>query len=348
MLRSCWTTAAIVLFLPMFAASAQDNNEPDPLFASDEIIDVEIEAPFDRLSIDRPDEEEVAGKFRYTADDGNLVEFDIAVRTRGRLRRTKTVCQFPPLRLNFKKSQVKGSLFDKQDRLKVVTHCNESQRYEQAIISEYLAYRIFNLLTDVSFRVRLVRATYTYTDEDLQIQRHAVLIEHKDRIEKRLGAKTIKVQKVLIQDLRRPDLNLASVFQFLIGNTDYSPIATGPGEDCCHNQVLFARDGEPHYTIPYDFDQSGLAGAPYATPNRRFGLHSTRERLYRGRCVNNSYLPSTIKLFDDKRSDIEALIRNQQGLTRGTSKKMLNYVKLFYDIIDKPRRLKSNIVKKCI
>ena len=71
MLRSCWTTAAIVLFLPMFAASAQDNNEPDPLFASDEVIDVEIEAPFDRLSIDRPDEEEVAGKFRYTADDGN-------------------------------------------------------------------------------------------------------------------------------------------------------------------------------------------------------------------------------------------------------------------------------------
>ena len=348
MLRSYWTTAAIVLFLPIFAASAQDDNEPDPLFASNEIIDVEIEAPFDRLSIDRPDEEEVAGKFRYTADDGNPVEFDVALRTRGRLRRTKTVCQFPPLRLNFKKSEVKGSLFDKQDRLKVVTHCNESPRYEQAIISEYLAYRIFNLLTDVSFRVRLVRATYTYTDEDLQIQRYAVLIEHKDRIEKRLGAKTIKVQKALIQDLRQPDLNLASVFQFLIGNTDYSPIATSPGEDCCHNQILFARDGEPHYTIPYDFDQSGLAGAPYATPNKRFDLRSTRERLYRGRCVNNSYLPSTIKLFDDKRSDIEALIQNQQGLTRGTAKQMLNYVKLFYDVIDKPRRLNSRIVKKCI
>ena len=107
MLRSCWTTAAIFLFLPMFAASAQDNNEPDPLFASDEIIDVEIEAPFGILTKERPNEEEVAGKFRYTADDGSLVEFDVAVRTRGRLRRTKEVCQFPPLRLNFKKSEVK-------------------------------------------------------------------------------------------------------------------------------------------------------------------------------------------------------------------------------------------------
>jgi len=332
----------------MFAASAQDNNEPDPLFASNEIIDVEIEAPFEQLSIDRPDEEELAGKFRYTADDGNLVEFDVAVRTRGRLRRNKKVCRFPPLRLNFKKSEVKGSLFDKQDRLKVVTHCNRSQRYEQALISEYLAYRIFNLLTDVSFRVRLARVTYTYTDADLQLPRFAIFIEHKDRIEKRLGAKTIKVERALIQDLGRPDLNLTSVFQFLIGNTDYSPIATVPDEDCCHNQILFARDGEPHYTIPYDFDQSGLVGAPYAAPNKRFGLKSTRERLYRGRCVNNSYLPSTIKLFDDKRSDIEALIRNQQGLTKGTAKQLLKYVKLFYDLIDNPRRLNSRIVKKCI
>jgi hypothetical protein len=182
MLRSCWTAAAIVLFLPIFAASAQDDNAPDPLFASDEIIDVEIEAPFQRLSNYRPDEEEVAGKFRYTADDGNLVEFEVAVRTRGRLRRNKKVCQFPPLRLNFKKSEVKGSLFDKQDRLKVVTHCDRGQLYEQALISEYLAYRIFNLLTDVSFRVRLARVTYTYTDTNFQSQRSAVFTDHNDRI----------------------------------------------------------------------------------------------------------------------------------------------------------------------
>jgi len=348
MLRSCWTTAAIVLFLPISAASAQDNNEPDPLFASDEIIDVEIEAPFGFLTNERPDDEEVAGKFRYTADDGSLIEFDVAVRTRGRLRRTEEVCQFPPLRLNFKKSEVKGSLFDKQNRLKLVTHCNKSQRYEQALISEYLAYRIFNLLTDVSFRVRLARVTYTYTDLDLQLPRFAIFIEHKDRIKKRLGAKTIKIERAVVQDLRQPDLNLTSVFQFFIGNTDFSPVASAPGEDCCHNQILFARDGEPHYTIPYDFDQSGLVGAPYAAPNKRFGLKSNLERLYRGRCVNNSYLPSTIKLFDDKRNDIEALIKNQQGLTKGKAKKMLNFVKLFYKLIDNPRRLNNSIVKKCI
>lgn len=348
MLRSCWTTAAIVLFLPMFAASAQDNNEPDPLFASDEIIDVEIEAPFGLLISERPDEEEVAGKFRYTADDGSLVEFDVAVRTRGRLRRTKKVCRFPPLRLNFKKSEVKDSLFDKQDRLKVVTHCRKKQRYEQAVISEYLAYRIFNLLSDASYRVRLLRVTYTYTDEERQVRSYAILIEHKDRVGKRLNAKTLQIDRAMILDLRRTDLNLASVFQFFIGNTDFSPVASAPGEDCCHNQVLFAREGEPHYTIPYDFDQSGLVNAPHAAPNPRFNLKSTRERLYRGRCMNNDYLPATLKLFNDKRGAIEALIRNQQDLTKVTARLMQSYVKQFYDLINSPRRLNREIVKKCI
>jgi len=346
--RSCWTAAVIVLFLPILVATAKGNNGPDPLFASDEILSIEIEAPFGILVSERPNEEEVAGKFRYTADDGNLVEFDVAVRTRGRLRREKHVCQFPPLRLNFKKSQVKESLFDKQNRLKVVTHCRNNNRYEQAILSEYLAYRIFNLLTDVSFRVRLLRVTYTYNDKDRSVQTYAFFIEHKDRIEKRLDAKTFETQRALLQNLRRPDLNLASVFHYLIGNTDYSPVATAAGEDCCHNQVLFAREGQPHYTIPYDFDQSGLVDAPHAAPNKRFGLRSARERLYRGRCFNNSYLPATIKLFDDKRSDIEALIKDQHGLTKTTAGRMLSFIKLFYDVIDNPRRLNSRIVKKCI
>ncbi len=356
MLRFCWTTAAIVLFLPMFAASAQESDGPDPLFADNEILDVEIEAPFGLLTSERPDEDELAGKFRYTADDGSLVEFDVAVRARGRLRRTENVCQFPPLRLNFKKSDVKGSLLDKQDRLKLVTHCREQHRYEQAVISEYLAYRIFNVLSDMSYRVRLLRATYTYTDEDRQVQSYAIFIEHKDRLEKRLNAKTLqiddpateKIEKAMIQDLRRPDLNLTSVFQYLIGNTDFSPVMAAPGQDCCHNQTIFALEGEPNYTVPYDFDQSGLVNAPYATPSPQFGLRTTRERLYRGRCVNNGYLPGTLQLFNDKREDIEALVHNQEGLTKGTSRLMLTYIKQFYDTINKPKRLDREIVKKCI
>jgi hypothetical protein len=111
---------------------------------------------------------------------------------------------------------------------------------------------------------------------------------------------------------------------------------------------MFTREGEPNYTIPYDFDQSGLVDAPHAAPNERFGLRTVRDRLYRGRCSNNDHLPSTLRQFNDKRSDIEALIKDQRGLSKRKGKAMLSYINEFYDTINNPRHLNRDIVKKCI
>ena len=349
MSRTYLTAFAVGMFLAIGTHSARAEIDVDPLFASDEILDVRIEAPFSMLSKVRPDEEEAAGKFSYRGADGELVEFDIAVRTRGRLRRGKEICAFPPFRLNFKKSQVKDTLFHKQDKLKLVSHCRHNARpYEQSVISEYLVYRIFNLLTERSFHVRLLRATYTHTDRDREDQGYAIIIEHKDRLEKQLGGKTIDTQRVKIDSIVPEDLNLTSVFQYLIGNTDFSPIASAPEEDCCHNQVLFTREGAKSLTVPYDFDQSGLVDAPYAAPNPRFKLRNVRDRLYRGRCMNNERLPATLELFRERRADIEALIENQEGLADKTRRSMLDYIGQFYRTIDEPKRLTREIVKRCI
>jgi len=333
----------------LLAAAVQCIADTDPLFASDEILDVELLAPFTMLTDERPIDEEAAGTFRYLAEGGTPVEFDTAVRTRGRLRRGKETCTFPPLRLNFKKSQTRDTLFDKQDKLKLVTHCrNRARRYQQAVIAEYLAYRIFNILTDRSFRARLLRITYVSTDGGRDISNYGILIESKDRMQKRLDAKPISIAKVDVSTIRPEDLNLASVFQYFIGNTDFSPIQTAPDEDCCHNQVIFVRKGELSYTVPYDFDQSGLVDAPHAFPNPRFHLRSPRERLYRGRCVNNAQLPATLSLFRERRDDIENLVRNQEGLQKVTQRSMLEFIEEFYDTIDNPASVQASIVEKCI
>ncbi len=116
----------------------------------------ESSPPSVRYSSERSDERDVEAKFHYTDESGELVEIDIDIRTRGISRLNEDVCPFPPLRLDFKKSQVKKSLFHKQDKLKLVTHCRDnSTRYEQTLLNEFLAYRILNELTDASFRVRL-------------------------------------------------------------------------------------------------------------------------------------------------------------------------------------------------
>jgi hypothetical protein len=179
------------------------------------------------------------------------------------------------------------------------------------VVSEYLAYRIFNVLTDASYRVRLMKMTYVFTDRSTEIESYGIFIEHDDRLSKRINGEPVETERVAVDTIRAPDLNLASVFQYFVGNTDFSPKATAPDEECCHNQSLFTSEDGPYYTIPYDFDQSGLVDAEHAAPNPRFGIRTVKVRLYRGRCVNNELLPETLQQFRDSRASIEALVTNQ-------------------------------------
>ena len=344
-----WTITIVALFPASFAAYAKDIKDFDPLFASQETLEVEVEGPFAMLSRERPDEEEADGKFRFTADDGTTVELDVLIRTRGNWRRNPDICKFPPLRFNFKKSQTNDTLFDKQDKLKLVTHCqNNNGRYDQAVISEYLAYRAFNVLTDYSYRVRLLKMKYVFTDRETELETYGILIEHDDRIGKRINGQHVEVELVSVSSIRPADLNLASVFQYFVGNTDFSPKATAPDEECCHNQALFTSEDGPYYTIPYDFDQTGIVDAKHAAPNPRFGISSVRVRIYRGRCENTDRLGATFQEFRDHRDDFEALVNDQPELTSTTRRSIHKYIEDFYETIDDPKRVEKRIVTKCI
>ena len=344
-----WTITIVALFPASFAAYAKDIKDFDPLFASQETLEVEVEGPFAMVSRERSDEEEVDGKFRFTAEDGSTVEFDVHIRARGNWRRNPDICKFPPIRLNFKKSQTDDTLFDKQDKLKLVTHCqNNSERYDQAVISEYLAYRAFNVLTNYSYRVRLLKMKYVFTDRGTELETYGILIEHDDRLGKRINGEPVTVERVAVSTIRPADLNLASVFQYFVGNTDFSPKATAPDEECCHNQALFTSEDGPYYTIPYDFDQTGIVDAKHAAPNPRFGIRTVKVRVYRGRCENNDQHEVTFQKFRDHRGDFEALINNQFELTSGTQDNLLKYVESFYNTINNPKRAEYRIVTKCI
>lgn len=341
--------AIVALFIPVFAVEAKNIDDYDRLFTSHDTLDVEIQGPISTLTKERSDVDEVDATFRYTAQDGNPVEFDVALRARGHLRRNPSICDFPPLRINFKKPQTKDTLFDNQNKLKLVTHCRDrSQAYVQDVISEYLAYRMFNQLTDYSFAARLVKIRYVYEDSNRAVNSYGILIENDGRLADRINATVPDVQATTISSLRREDLNLVSVFQYFIGNTDFSPLSSSPEEDCCHNQALFVPDEGLSYTIPYDFDMAGFVDAQHAKPGQRLGLASVRTRLYRGRCVNNDLLPHTLEKFRAHRADFEALLDNQKELTIKTRSAMRAYIKDFFAIIDDPRRVDRHLIKKCI
>jgi hypothetical protein len=133
----------------------------------------------------------------------------------------------------------------------------------------------------------------------------------------------------------------------MIGNTDFSAIAGPEGEDCCHNSTLFGNEGGPIYSIPYDFDMSGLVDAPYAEPNPQFKIRRVTQRVYRGRCKYLDHLPGSLQLFQDRRNAIYALIEEQPELEPKTRKKTSKFIDRFYDVIDNPKKVYREIESKC-
>lgn len=344
-----WIPGTLCLLLSLQVAVAADARAADPLFQDNEILQVKIIAPMRTLMRERPVDEELPARFQFTDIDGSEAEVDIEVRTRGRFRHRKEICPMPPLRLDFKKSSVKDTLFDKQDKLKLVTNCRSGDKYAQVVMREYLAYRILNLLTESSYRVRLLQITYVDTDNDLnEQQRIGFVIEHKDRLAKRIGKDVLEIPRTRVAALDPQHTNLSSVFQYFISNTDFSPIRAAPGENCCHNFALFGNENEPIQSIPYDFDQSGLVDAPYAMPSANFDIRSVRVRLYRGRCVNNSHVPATLALFNERRAAIEAEINSLAPVSGRSRKSMLKFIDDFYELIASPRKVQDSIIKKCI
>ena len=343
-----YPTVTKVIFVFLAASALADVSEiPDPLFQDNETLPVTITAPLTTLVRERPKDDYLPGVFEYMEADGTTIKFDLEIRTRGHFRH-KT-CDYPPLSLNLKKSQTDGTLFDKQNKLKLVIHCDYSERYEQVVLREYLAYRILNAVTNMSFRVRLLRVKYINSEKSGGGQeRYAFLIEHKNRLAERYDLKDLEVERATVASIQPDQLNLTSVFEFLIGNTDFSPIAGAPDDECCHNYVLFGNNIDPIIAIPYDFDQSGFVDAPYAVANERFRIRSVRQRVYRGRCVNNEFVQTSLKRFRDRRDAIYELVDGQDGLDSRVRKQIIRYIDDFYELIDDPRDVERKIINKCI
>lgn len=335
----------IILLAAVTTLAADASTEPDPLFRTDDPLTVEITAPVSTLIRQRPEEEYLEGVFSFREPDGARRDLDIRVRARGKFRHRN--CDFPPLTLNFNRSQVEGTLFDQQNKLKMVVHCKDSGRYMQAVIREYLAYRILNILTDASFRARLLQVTWVDSDERRgRMARHAFLIEHKSRLGQRLGREEVDIVRTEVGSIQPDHLNLTSLFQFLIGNTDFSPII-GSKTECCHNYMLFGKGDDPMLAIPYDFDYSGLVNAPYAMPEHGLGIENVRQRAYLGFCVNNGFVADSVSRLQASRDNLYALVADQPGLEPRERASITAYLDEFYAVVDDAGAVERQIIQKC-
>ncbi len=339
----------------VLAAAAPVQAQDPPLFDSNDVVALTIRAPLERIFSHRDQEsEEYPGVI--VVDAGTRLDtVEVDIRTRGRSRLDRRICRFPPLRLDFPRSRVAGTLFEEQNRVKLVTHCREDDRFEQDMLVESLAYRILNLLTDVGFRVRVARITYEDTGGERDpVTRYGFLVEHEDAVAARTGWRYLPIPSVPPEATDPDHLALLEVYQYLIGNTDWSAFAPDPGSDeCCHNTKPIGAPAGPVFTLPYDFDITGLVDAPYArnlyqANLQQLGLRNVRERRFRGICTSESLWPDALATLRERRADIEGLIRGQEGLAADRRDEALDYIGDFYEELDDEARLLRTFRETCI
>lgn len=330
--------------------SARADSDGQPLFASESALQVRITAPLTTLMRKRSDTEYLDGTFSYIDESGAEKILSLKLRARGVYRRNRSTCTLPPIRLNFRKKQVTGTAFAGQDKLKLVTHCRQrSDAYEQYVLKEYLAYKIFNTITDYSFRVRLLKIDYVDSDDGGKTwTKYGFVIEDDDLLAERIGAEVAEVPRISYAALDRQQAIRISVFQYLIGNTDYSLVASARDDDCCHNTVLLAAADGSYIAVPYDFDFAGLVNARYAKPHPSLSIRSVVRRLYRGNCEHNELMDQTIILFKSRKESIRQAAMSIEGMGERERATVLRYIDGFYEDVAEPGSVERHLVKKCL
>jgi len=338
------------LLLLLVLAGPVGATEKDPLFQDKEIIKAVITAPISQTYAQRDQEVRMyfPGQWTYIDSDGESQRLDVAIRTRGNFRREN--CELPPLQLNFKKSQVKGTQFKGQDKLKVVAPCERGTIAQQNVLLEYLAYRIYEVLTDRSFGTRLMRLSYIDSDQKLPSWTDLVfVIEDDGDLAKRLELDKLRVGYNEFDQLDQPTTALAELFQLMIGNNDYSVLKGPAGEYCCHNIEMFVdKDtADKRITVPYDFDMSGFVDAEYAGPPPHLPIKSVRTRYFYGLCQPPDVLDATIGRIRSKREEIMALINETEELSSFSKTRVTRYLTKFYKILDDSKALNSKVIDRC-
>jgi hypothetical protein len=328
----------MAFILLQYPAQAQAH-ETDTLFLSDELIYLDLSSHFSEIRADTSkDPKPHPGKLIYRNPDGKTQTFTVKVRARGDFRRNPEICTFPPLLVNFRKNEVRNTIFNNQDKLKLVTACQR----EEDVVEEYVIYKLYNQVTDLSLKVRLVKVRYFDTRTDKEVfERYSFFIEHEDQMAERNNM-TERNSLLTPFDLDRENFMKMSVFEYLIGNRDWFISS--------RKNVVILQSGDnpkPLYSVPYDFDFAGLIDASYAKPRDVPEKFLSKRRVYKGLCYTEEEFKRTFEFFRKLKPVFESIINNQEIISKATRKENLRYLESFYTTIEDKELFKKEFLDVC-
>ena len=268
-------------------------------------------------------------------------DIPVKLNSRGHLRLNPRTCSFVPIKVEFDKAAIAGTIFEGQTNLKLGTHCQNEKEFDQFVMKEHLTYKMANIVTPFSFRTRLAKGTYVDAKSKKTLSTHnAVWLEHENDVARRLSGRDVSLPRIEFKDLEKDSTTMMFLLEYMLGNTDYSIWAL-------HNVVIIQDKKRTLYPVAYDFDMSGFVHPPYAIPDQRLRLRSVTDRLYRGPCRTVEEINAVAEQFRAKKADMIAAVEGMKELNGSHKGEVKDYLESFFKTIDKPESIKKTFVDGC-
>ena len=312
------------------------------LFSLEDPMDITLKFDIKSYQREKMKGEYMPVQLTYHVNDTLDINKKVRVKARGEFRRDH--CILPPFWLNIKKAKVGNKLLKGTKKIKIVTHCKDSKQYEQYVIKEYLAYKIYNEISPYSLRVRLVHMKYIDTGrKNKETSSWAFMIEPEDMMAERVGAVPIKSDVVSMRYCDTLMMDVSALYMYMIGNADYSIAGR-------HNMKLIRRQ-DPNrplpVPVPYDFDYAGIVNAFYAIPGENLGLTSVKERYYLGPCRDDHHYLTAIDQIQRNKDSILEVAISSPYLEEKVRKELIKYLEEYFSLAEKSENLIRSLKSTC-
>ncbi|TDQ16519.1 hypothetical protein DFQ04_2637 [Algoriphagus boseongensis] len=330
----------IVAVFSIQSGFAQEEKR-ERLFDSEEPLAMKMSFSIKDLKANTNDSVFMTQEIEVMGVGGDWETLPFEMRTRGNFRLDR--CFYPPMRIRMSKDDAKGTLFQGNRKLKLVLPCAKTKGSDSYVGKEFIAYKMYDEVSEYTFQTRLVKVTFVNTDDKKAEPTELLgfLIEDDEDAAERFEGEVMDGKKIAPQIMADTATVIHDFFQMMIGNTDWSGLYQ-------HNQKVMKLDAQTVVPFAYDFDMTGLVNPPYAQVNSNISITKVTERLYRGFCRDQSVFDYARGIFLEKESDIMGVIDTYSAYyTEADAKAMRSFVSEFFTILKSDKMYQDKIVQSC-
>ncbi|MBE0680001.1 MAG: hypothetical protein IH592_14665 [Bacteroidales bacterium] len=309
------------------------------LFEEEDMLDVSLRFDIAKFLKKADRDQSIDGIMTMHFSKTDSLESKVTLKYRGQSRFER--CRYPPTRITFKKSLYEVSDSGRIKKMKLVNQCQQGSVYGDYVIREYLVYKLYNVVTDTSFRARLISLNFIDSENKRKtITQYGILIEPEGLLEHRLNLLEVRTKALSMRHMNPALMDRIAIFNYMVSNWDWSV----PGQ---HNISVFtslkpelAGLGIP---VPFDFDLTGVVNADYAIPPPGLGIETNRDRMFSGICRTREVYQGELMSFLEKKEEFYSVVNDFPYLSKAEKRDIIVFLDQFFDRLEKPKSL-DNII----